>query len=202
MERYILTEQEAKQIANDTKIGLSNIVQKSLNTYEKGKDCVKTAKDAAEITKFVVQVIKKGKINKKELVQLATNAIKKGVEDKANKELKQIGDKLKSKISALPKDAEFKINLNTDFKNISPEALAKSVLDSDFVLSSSGVEIAANRKRVSAKYKKGPGFVQATQNYKGGTTATAGAEFSFESKEKNTMKLIMESWRKFVEKQD
>jgi len=200
MEYYMLTEQEARQVADDTKTDLSNIVQKSLSTYEKGKDCVKTAKDAAEITKFVVQVIKNGKINKEQLVQLAASAIKKGAEDKANQALKQLGDKLKKKISILPDDAEFKIKLNTDFKNISPEALAKSVLDSSFVYSQGGFSASANRKQATAKYKKGGAYGQVTQNYKGGTTATAGAEFKFESKNKSDMKIIMENWRKFVDK--
>ena len=175
-------------------------MQKSLSTYEKGKDCIKTAKDAAEITKFVVQVIKNGKINKKQLAQLAANAIKKGVEDQANKGLKVLGDKLKKKISVLPDDAEFKIKLNTDFKNISPEALAKSVLDSSFVYSQGGFSASANRKQATAKYKKGGVYGQVTQNYRGGTTGTAGAEFQFESKNKNDMKVIMENWRKFVDK--
>lgn len=198
MKNYILTEQQANQAANDTKVGLSNIVQKSLNTYEKGKDCVKAAKDAAEITKFVVQVIKNGKVNKQQLTQLAANAIKKGVEDKANKGLKQLGDKLKNKISILPDDAEFKIKLNTDFKNISADALAKSVLDASFEYSQGGFSASANRKQAGAKYKKGGVFGQVSKNYKGGATATAGAEFTFESKNKSDMKIIMENWRKYL----
>lgn len=198
MNKYILTEKQAKQVANDTKTDLSNIIQQSIDTYQKGKDCIKTAKDAAAITKFVVQAVKKGKLNKNELARLATAVIKKGVEDRANRGLKQIGDKLKSKLSALPDDAEFKIKLNTDFKNIRPEDLAKSLLDSDFVLSSNDIEVSANRKRVSAKYNKGPAYAQVTQNYKGGSSATVGTEFAFEAKNKNSMNLIVENWKNFL----
>ena len=198
MNNFYLTEQQAEKIATDTKVDMSNIVQKSLDTYKKGKDCVKTAKDAADLTKFVVQVVKNGKVNKKQLIQLASNAIKRGIEDKANKELKQIGAKLKSKISALPDDVEFKIKLNTDFKNISPSDLAKSVLDSSFVYSQGGFETSVNRKQVSAKYKKGPGYAQVTKNFRGGATATAGLETTFQESQDNSMQLIMESWREFL----
>lgn len=193
-----LTEEQAKKISNNTKITLSNVVQKSLDTYEKGKDCVKTAKDAAAIANFVTQVAKNGKVTKNQLAKLAASTIQKGIEDKANKGLKQAGELLKKSVGLLPDNAEIKIELQ-DPNNVNVKALAKNLYNAKFVLDVDGVGAYANRKSAGIRAKSGNFMANLNKDFQGGTSANVGYSGTFqEHNEKKDMSLIMENWRKFL----
>jgi hypothetical protein len=194
----ILTEQQKKRIAKNTKLSLSNVVQKSLDTFNKGKDCVKAAKDAAKIAKFVKKIAQDGKATKDQLAKLAVSTIQKSIEDEANKGLKQAGELLKKTVKLLPDNAEIKIELASP-GDVGVKDLAKSLYNANFVLDVGGVQMSAGRKSAGVSAKSGNFTADVKKDFQGGTSANIGYSGTFqEQEEKHDMPLIMENWRKFL----